>query len=257
MISQAEKAAQFRQLHVPGQPLVLYNVWDRCSAVAVAASGARAIATGSWAIAHANGYADGENIPLDLAIANLVRIVEALPELPVSADIESGYGATPQAVAQTVARTIAAGAIGCNLEDSRPADGTLRDIAEQVERIRHARQATEASLPDYFINARTDVFFHNDADQHDEAMLEHAIERAHAYAAAGASGLFVPGLVDLRLIGKLTAATPLPVNILAMPKAPPRAQLLQAGVARISYGAISYRQMIQTLEQAARAALVG
>lgn len=255
MASPVEKAEQFCQLHIPGQPLVLFNVWDRCSAVAVAAGGARAIATGSWAVAHANGYADGEQIPFDMVIANLVRIVDAVPALPVTADIESGYGDTPQDVVETVVRSIGAGAIGCNLEDSYPDNGRLRGIAEQAARIRGARLAADASHLAYFINARTDVFFQSGPETHDEAMLTAAIERAHAYADAGASGLFVPGLVDLRLIERLCAAVPLPVNIMASSATPPLAQLAQAGVARVSHGANPYRQMMAMLEQAARAAM--
>lgn len=114
---------------------MLFNIWDAGRARAVAASGAVAIATGSWSVAAANGYADGEHVPLDLLIENLSRIVRAT-DLPVTVDIESGYGRTAGVVAETVACTIEAGAIGCNLEDSFPESGTLRDVAEQVERIR-------------------------------------------------------------------------------------------------------------------------
>src|SRR5712671_4059190 len=140
MLSPKEKAEYFRTLHVPGQPLVLFNIWDPGSAKAVAAAGALAIATGSWSVANANGYTDGEQIPLDLAIDNLARIVQAVG-LPVTVDIESGYGKTAEAVGRTIVRTIQAGAIGCNLEDSFPESGALREIAEQVERIQHARNA--------------------------------------------------------------------------------------------------------------------
>ena len=140
MSDQKDKARQFRSLHVPGQPLVLFNIWDAGGAKAVAAAGAAAIATGSWSVAAANGYTDGEKVPLDLVIDNLGRIVRAV-NLPVTIDIESGYGKSHGAVADSIERTIKAGAIGCNLEDSFPENGTLRDIAEQVERIRSARRA--------------------------------------------------------------------------------------------------------------------
>ncbi|MGH7004210.1 MAG: isocitrate lyase/PEP mutase family protein, partial [Alphaproteobacteria bacterium] len=189
-----QKAERFRALHVSGQPLVLFNVWDPGTAKAATAAGVQAIATGSWSVAAANGFADGEQIPLDAVIGNLARIVGAT-NLPVSVDIESGYGKTAGDVGRTIARTIEAGAIGCNLEDSFPESAQLRDLAEQTERIRHARKAAEAARLSYFINARTDVFFQGPPDQHDDGMLEEALVRARAYAEAGADGIFVPGLV--------------------------------------------------------------
>src|SRR5262249_1203478 len=137
--SQARKAKEFRALHVSGKPLVLFNVWDAGSAKAVAASGAKAIATGSWSLANANGYGDGERIPLVLAIDNLRRIV-AVTELPVTIDLESGYGDSSATVGETIALAIEAGAVGCNLEDSFPANGTLREVADQCARIRRARE---------------------------------------------------------------------------------------------------------------------
>ena len=253
MLSQKEKAQLFRQLHVSGNPLVLFNVWDAGSAGAVAASGARALATGSWSVANANGYPDGEQLPLDVAIDNMARIVRATA-LPVSFDIESGYGDAPEAVARTVERAIAAGAIGCNVEDSFPADGTLRAIDAHAARIRQARKAAEATLPEFFINARTDVFFQKGA-AHDESSLQQAIERAHAYADAGASGIFVPGLADEKLIAQLVKASPLPVNIMVASNTPSLQVLASAGVARVSHGPGPYLLAMKALETAARAAL--
>ncbi|MGE0240041.1 MAG: isocitrate lyase/phosphoenolpyruvate mutase family protein, partial [Parvibaculaceae bacterium] len=125
MTDQIRKAEAFQALHVPGKPVILFNVWDAGSAKAVAAAGAAAIATGSWSVADANGYADGEQLPRAGAIENLERIVK-VTDLPVTVDLESGYGETPAQVGETVAMAIAAGAIGCNLEDSYPKDGTLR-----------------------------------------------------------------------------------------------------------------------------------
>jgi 2-methylisocitrate lyase-like PEP mutase family enzyme len=134
MSAQAAKAETFRSLHVSGRPLVLFNIWDAGSAKVVASQGARALATGSWSVAAANGFADGERVPLDLAIDNLARIVKA-NDLPVTVDLESGYGETAGEVAQSVARAIEAGAVGCNLEDSFPRDGSLREIGEQAEEL--------------------------------------------------------------------------------------------------------------------------
>src|SRR5246127_4180481 len=126
MATQAEKAKSFRKLHVPGEPLVLFNIWDAGSAKAVAETGVQALATSSWAVAEASGYSDGEQTPLDVVFANLRRIAEAT-DLPVTVDLESGYGDTPNKVGETIALAIKAGAIGCNLEDSFPQNGSLRE----------------------------------------------------------------------------------------------------------------------------------
>src|SRR5947207_659015 len=174
MSAQAAKAETFRSLHVPGRPLVLFNIWDAGTAKVIAAGGARALATGSWSVAAANGFGDGERIPLDLAIDNLARIVAAT-DLPVTIDLESGYGKTAGDVRQSVARAIEAGAVGCNLEDSFPEDGSLRGIDEQAERIANARVAANDASVALFINARTDVFFQKPAQVHDEGMVRAAL----------------------------------------------------------------------------------
>lgn len=246
----AAKAATFHALHVRGRPFVLLNAWDAGSAAAVAAGGAPAIATGSWSVAAAHGYGDGEKLPLDLVIANAQRIANAV-NVPVSIDLESGYGADPAAVAATIARVIEAGAIGCNLEDSEPADGSLRDVAAQVARIRAARAAADAALPRFFINLRTDVFFRKGVP-HDVAAVDLALERARAYADAGADGLFAPGLADAALIERLANASPLPLNIMVMPNTPPVDVLAGCGVARVSHGPGPYAQAMQALQAQAR-----
>jgi 2-methylisocitrate lyase-like PEP mutase family enzyme len=138
MTDQQTRARTFRALHTAGRPLVLFNAWDPGSARAVEAAGAVAIATGSWSVAAAFGQADGERLPLTLALDNLARIVAAT-DLPVSIDLESGYGEDPAGVARTVGAAVAVGAVGCNLEDSLPATGRLREIGDQVERLRAAR----------------------------------------------------------------------------------------------------------------------
>lgn len=246
----AAKAATFHALHVRGRPFVLLNAWDAGSAAAVAAGGAPAIATGSWSVAAAHGYGDGEKLPLDLVIANAQRIANAV-NVPVSIDLESGYGADPAAVAATIARVIEAGAIGCNLEDSEPADGSLRDVAAQVARIRAARAAADAALPRFFINLRTDVFFRKGVP-HDVAAVDLALERARAYADAGADGLFAPGLADAALIERLANASPLPLNIMVMSNTPPVDVLARCGVARVSHGPGPYAQAMHALQAQAR-----
>ena len=247
------KAEQFRALHIPGKPFVLFNVWDAGSAKAVAASGARAIATGSWSVANANGFGDGEQTPLPLAIDNLRRIITAT-DLPVTVDLESGYGDAPEVVGKTTGLAIDAGAVGCNLEDSFPATGKLRDTIDQAARLRRARQIADTANLRLFINARTDVFFQRRPEHHDDAMVGEAIDRAHAYAEAGADGLFAPGLVNITLIAHLAKASPLPLNIMVGEATPPLRVLAEHGVARVSHGPGPYILAMKALEDAARAA---
>lgn len=254
MKTQDEKARLFHSLHVPGQPVVLFNAWDAGSARAVADAGARAIATGSWSVAAANGFADGEQLSFDVALANLRRIVAAV-QAPVTIDLESGYGDTPAQVAATLAAALEAGAVGCNLEDSYPSDGTLRDPNEQAGRLTAARRAAHDAGVAFFINARTDVFFQKPSAAHDMAMVDDALRRARIYADAGASGLFVPGVVEESLIARLAEASPLPVNVMVMPGVPGRARLAELGVARVSHGPGPYRGAMQWLTDAARAAM--
>jgi 2-methylisocitrate lyase-like PEP mutase family enzyme len=251
-MSTSAKAEAFRALHVSGRPFVLYNIWDPGTAKAVASADARALGTGSWSVAAANGFADGEQVPLDLAIDNLARIVRAT-DLPVTVDLESGYGETADKVGLTVARAIDAGAIGCNLEDSFPHDGSLREVRDQAARIAGARKIARDSGVALFINARTDVFFQKPAEAHDESMVHAALERGRTYAGAGADGLFVPGVVDEALIAGLVEGSRLPVNIMVEANTPSLARLGELGVARVSHGPGPYLAMMKQLTEAARA----
>lgn len=253
-IQMIDKAQRFRVLHKGKAPLVLFNIWDVGSALAVARVGAQALATGSWSISAANGYKDGQNIPRDLMIETLRRIASAT-DLPLSADLESGYGEELDAVAGTIAASTEAGAVGCNLEDSFPASGALRDNSDSAARIGVARQAADRICPGFFINARTDVFFQKSADEHGASMVEEALVRARSYAKAGADGLFVPGLVDLALIRDVASASPLPVNVMRMGETPTIADLAAVGVRRISHGPYPYSIAMQALEKAAATAL--
>jgi 2-methylisocitrate lyase-like PEP mutase family enzyme len=239
------KAALFVSLHVPGDPVILYNAWDAGSAKAVAEAGARAIATGSASVAAANGYGDGQQVPLQLVLDNAERIVAAV-DLPVTVDFEGGYGVAPEDVMRNVSLLASAGAIGCNFEDQVIGGEGLHPIEFQAERIRAARSAT---FPDFFINARTDIFLKS--RDHDEAMVDAAIERGRAYAEAGASGFFVPGLADLGLLARVCAASPIPVNFMAFPGAPGAAEAAKAGIARISHGPFPYRLAMKALKEAA------
>jgi 2-methylisocitrate lyase-like PEP mutase family enzyme len=252
--TQVEQAKLFKSLHVSGDPLVLFNVWDAGSARAVEEVGAKAIATGSWSVAAAHGYEDGEKLPLDLALANLRRI-KASVELPVTLDFEGAYALHASDLRTNVARVIEAGAIGINFEDQIVGGTELYSIGEQTARIRAVREAAEAAAVPLFINARTDIYLKADPSTHSESHLEEAVRRATAYAEAGASGFFAPGLRDARSIEKLCKLTTLPVNILFYPDAPVPKKLAELGVARISYGPRPFRLMIVSLQEAARNAL--
>jgi methylisocitrate lyase len=250
-MSSDDRARRFRTLHQRGAPLVLVNVWDAASARAVEQGGAAAIATGSWSVAAANGFPDGEQMPRDVLMASLRRITSATT-LPVTVDLESGYGADGDAVAATIRASIEAGAIGCNLEDSHPATGALRSIEDAAHRIRAARTAADAACPGYFINARCDVFFDPSAPTHSAAHVAEAVRRAQAYAEAGADGLFAPGLQELALVRELASASPLPLNIMRMGRTPSVTALADAGVARISHGPFPLRAMLDALTMLAR-----
>ena len=224
-----DKSAAFRALHVPGDPLILVNIWDAGSAKAVAGAGAKAIATGSWGVASAHGSSDGENFPLDAALANLARIL-TVTDLPVTIDREAGYGDDPAAVGASVARARAAGAAGINMEDRLPGQKELLPIAEAAARY---RAAADSGL---FVNARCDLFLSGDVANDGDALVAAALERAQAYADAGAGGLFVPFLADPKCIGAICEASPLPVNILRGKGGPTHKELAALGVGRISHG---------------------
>jgi 2-methylisocitrate lyase-like PEP mutase family enzyme len=166
------KAQAFAALHAAGDPLVLFNAWDAGSATTIAEAGAKAIATGSWSVAAAQGFADGEKMPLDLVIANLERIVAAV-DLPVTVDLEGGYGDA----AAAAARARRAGAVGCNIEDRIVGGEGLYPADRHAARLAAVR---EAAAPGFFINARVDVFLQAGREAHDEALLEDALARASA-----------------------------------------------------------------------------
>lgn len=233
----------FRSLHVPGKPLVLYNIWDPGSARAVAAAGAPALATGSYGVAEAFGAGDGEKLPFADVIANLERIVAAV-EVPVSLDLEAGYGADPAAVRASVQAARDAGAVGINMEDRLP--GEARPMAVEVAAERFAA----ASATGLFVNARCDLFWQTAPT---EALVSETIARAHAYAEAGASGLFVPFLTDRASVEAICNASPLTINVTAKPELGTLAEIADLGVARISYGHQPWMWAMQKLKADAEA----
>jgi 2-methylisocitrate lyase-like PEP mutase family enzyme len=245
------KFDDFARLHVAGDPLVLFNVWDAGSAAAVVKAGAKAIATGSASVAAANGFGDGEEVPMDFALLNAKRIVGTV-DLPVTVDFEGGYAADPAEVEHNAAMLFATGAVGCNFEDQIVGTDQLYSIADQAARIAGVRKAVGA---EFFINARTDIFLKAPRETHDSAMVDAALERVRAYADAGASGFFVPMLADLTLLERVCRESPLPVNFMAFPSGPSNAEVAGVGVARISHGPFPHMALMKHLEEAAREAL--
>jgi len=254
MTTQKEKADLFKSLHIKGSPLILFNIWDAGSARVIEQAGAKAIATGSWSVAAANGFDDGEKIPLELVFANLERIVRSVA-VPVTLDFEGGYATNIAQLKGNIRKLVAAGGIGLNFEDRIVGGGGLHSIEDQSARIEAIREAAESAGVPIYINARTDVFLQTYPAANDEAQVEQALQRAEAYAKAGASGLFAPGLREPNLIKKLCEASPRPVNIMVLPDTPTTKTMAELGVARISYGASPYRQMIAALKEAAQKAL--
>ena len=239
----------FAALHVPGNPVVLYNIWDVGSALAVVRAGAKALATGSHPVADAHGWPDGQQVPIDFAFANAKRIADAV-EVPLTVDFESAYSVDPGLGAANVVRLAAAGAVGCNFEDQVIGGEGLHPLKEQVKRIEAIRLAVGEA---YFINARTDLYLKT--QNYDSALVDQAIDRGRAFADAGASGFFVPRLSDPRQIERIVREVPLPLNVIAFPGAPEKALWASAGVARISHGPFPHRALMAKLTEMARDAI--
>ncbi len=245
-MTQAQKAHDFAAMHIKGDPLVLYNIWDAGSAKTVADAGARAIATGSMSVAAAQGYGDGEAIPLDLALGIASRIVVAV-DLPVTVDFEGGYGEEHEAVAANVTRLIDTGTIGLNFEDQRICGSGLFPIEVQHTRIKAIRQAADKSGIPMFINSRTDLFLKEREAGKQVHLMAEAIDRAASYKDAGADGFFVPGIEDPELIAQICDAVSLPVNI--MMSSGTISDLSSLGAARISYGPSPYFKAMERLAE--------
>ena len=242
------KTESFVKLHIPGNPLILFNIWDAGSTIAVARAGAAAIATGSWGVAGAHGIGDGEKLPLETALATLAEVV-AVTDLPVSIDMEAGYGVDAAGVGASVQRAADIGAAGINIEDKDPVTRVLFSVAEASARI------AAAAASGVFVNARTDIFILTPPAEHDGALVDAAIERAKAYADSGARGLFAPFLQDAALIERLCKASPVPVNILMRAGVPDHKTLASLGVARISHGHGPWAAAMDWLEGEARKVL--
>jgi len=239
----------FVALHVPGDPVVLYNIWDVGSALSVVKAGARALATGSHPVADANGWPDGEQVPMDFAFANARRIADAV-EIPLTVDFEGAYSADPEEGGENVRKLAQTGAVGCNFEDQVIGGEGLHPLDLQVKRIAAIRKAVGDA---FFINARTDLFLKTQT--YDDALVDQVVERGKAFADAGASGFFVPRLSDPQQIERVVREVPLPLNVIAFPGAPDKKVWADAGVARISHGPFPHRALMKTLTEMASAAI--
>ncbi|HEY2796562.1 MAG TPA: isocitrate lyase/phosphoenolpyruvate mutase family protein [Thermoanaerobaculia bacterium] len=228
------KAERLRALHEPGKPLVLVNVWDCASARVVEKTGAPAIATTSAGVAFANGFPDGQRIPPERMLEAVARICDAV-SVPVTADLESGYGDSSESLDRTVAGMLEAGAIGLNLEDhsGAPSD-PLVEPELQLDKIRAVREAGEKWGVPIVLNARTDSYLRGLGSK--DEMFEETIRRGEAYRDAGADCIFVPGVTDPAVIGEIVRRLKCPVNVLAVAGGPPIAELARLGVARVSLG---------------------
>lgn len=244
---QATKAQRFAALHTGDEIFVLPNCWDVGSACVLADAGFGAIATTSGGCAFSLGYCDGENMPRDEMLGAVKRIARAV-SIPVSADIEAGYGKSPEAVANTVRLTIEAGAVGINIEDrDKSGPRQLLDFDLSVARIEAAVEAATASGMDIVINARTDGYLIGDGD----AVFAETVRRANAYLDAGAGSAFVVGARDGQLIARLVSAIHGPLNILAGPGTPPVPELGSMGVKRVTVGANIAKAALTLVRRAA------
>lgn len=233
-MSQSDRGARFASLHDGPGILLLPNAWDVASALLMQRAGFPAIATTSAGIGYSLGYPVGEKMPRDEMLRAIERMSSRL-SVPLSADMEAGFGQGPEAVGETVRLTIEAGAVGINIEDSgHGVDGRLIDKSLAAERIQAAREAADATGVPFVLNARTDVYW---SKQSGPEAFEETVGRAHAYRAAGADCVFIPGVEETELIQQLVAAIGTPLNVMAGSRIPAASVLEKIGVRRVSLGA--------------------
>jgi len=234
MATQSEKADLFLKLHLDDELLVLPNPWDVGSARIFEEAGFPALATTSAGVAATMGYPDNQRVTKDEMLDAISRIASGV-QVPVTADIEGGYSATPEGTAASVQEFMQTGIVGVNLEDrDAENDGVLFEIPLQCDCIRAVREMADGEAIHLVINARTDVFLENIGDQ--ETQFERAIERAHAFMEAGADCIFIPGAFDAETVAALVKETAAPINILIGPTALDLSTLQDLGVARVSSG---------------------
>ncbi len=244
---QAEKAEQFRKLHHGPKLLVLSNTWDVVSARILEECGHPAIATSSAAVAFSRGYPDGQRIPRDEMMDVVARIARAV-RVPVTADLEAGYGTTVEDMAETTKAAIEAGAIGMNLEDVTGDDErSMVDTALQVEKIRAIRETAKSLGVPFVLNARTDIYLMPIGEE--ATRFERTVERLRAYRDAGADCLFAPGVHERETIARLVKAAAAPLNILMTPQCPSLADLERMGIARVSAGSAVLRAALRVVRR--------
>lgn len=248
LTKQKEKANALRTLH-RGRILLLPNVWDVASARIVEEGGFAAIATTSAGVAFSLGYPDGQRITREEMLARIRQIRKAV-KIPVTADVEAGYGNRPEDAARTAREVIAAGAVGMNLEDATddPAH-PLVELSLQLEKIRAVREAALKSGVLLVLNARTDVYLAEVGAS--ETRYDNALQRLLAFRDAGADCVFIPGLKDPETIGRMVRDLKCPVNILAGPGSPSVPQLKKLGVARVSLGSGPMRATLGVMKRIA------
>ncbi|MBP2706636.1 isocitrate lyase/phosphoenolpyruvate mutase family protein [Microbispora sp. RL4-1S] len=247
---QAGRAREFRDLHVAGRPLLLPNAWDAVSARIVEEAGAPAVATTSAGVAWSLGVPDGDRLGRGPAVELIARVA-ATVGVPVTADVESGFADTADGVEETIGAVLAAGAVGVNIEDAHHGGPEpLRPVRDQADRIAAARRAADAVGIPLFVNARTDTYLLSVGDP--AGRVAETLRRAAAYLAAGADGIFVPGLTDLAVLSSLVEELQAPLNVLAGPGAPGVAALAGVGVARISLGSSVAAAAYAVAQRAAR-----
>jgi 2-methylisocitrate lyase-like PEP mutase family enzyme len=246
---QRKKAEAFRAMHIGAGAVLLPNVWDVASARIIEEAGFPAIATTSAGIAFAQGFPDGQKIPADQMIAVVAHIASAV-RVPVTADVEAGYGQRPEDAARTARNVIHAGAVGMNFEDATgDADHPLTELTLQLERIRAIREAAENLSVHLVLNARTDVYLLQIGDS--AKRYDEAVRRLAAFRDAGADCVFVPGVRDAETIGRIVADLKCPVNILGVPGSPSVPELVKLGVKRISLGSGPTRSSLGFLRRLA------
>lgn len=243
MTAHNDRAARLRELHRPGDPLILPNAWDAASARVLADAGYPALATASAAVAAMLGYDDHQNAPVDEMFAAAARVVRAAGDLPVTVDAEAGYGLPG---AELVERLAAMGAVGCNLEDSDLAAGGLRDASAQAEYLASVREAARANGTDLVVNARVDVFAGKSEATPDD--IDAALDRGRRYLEAGADSIYPILVQDEAAIATLAKELPGPVNILCLPGMTVSG-LAGLGVARISWGPQPHRHAMAALKE--------
>ena len=244
-----QKANALRDLHHSGKVLLLPNVWDVASARTIEEAGFPAIATTSAGIAFSLGYPDGQKISRQEMLAHVARIARSV-KVPVTADVEAGYGELPEDAAETAREVIAAGAVGMNFEDGTDdPQHPLSDLPLQLERIRAIREVAEKSGVPIVLNARTDVYLAQVGSP--DSRYDHALRRLQAYRDAGADCVFLPGLRDPETINQFVKDVQCPLNILAGPGSPSIMELGKLGVARVSLGSAPMRATLGLLRRIA------